>query len=341
MARPLTIALTGDVMLGRHMDEVIAERGTAYPWGNLAPVLNEADLLLVNLECALTSRNEASYNGGPKRFSFRTEPARGARALAEGGVDFASLANNHVGDFGSEGLIDTVTALDTARIAHAGAGINQAAARMPACLTAGGLRVSVVSVADYPAEWTATAESPGMNYLPVSTNASVMSIVKEALATAREESDLVIFSIHWGPNMRARPSRAFRSFAHRVIESGADLFWGHSAHVVHGIEVWKGKPILYDTGDFIDDYAVDPGLRNDRSALFLVRVSPPVIERIDVLPVEIADCQVNRATGPAYDWFTTRFKDRCRELGCTPLEFAGGLTISINLHQSSPSVSVQ
>ena len=87
--------------------------------------------------------------------------------------------------------------------------------------------------------------------------------------------------------MRAQPPEAFRQFARRVVEAGADIFWGHSAHVVQGIEVYEGKLILYDTGDFVDAYAVDGGLRNDLSALFLVEVAPPDIKGLDLMPVQI------------------------------------------------------
>ena len=115
--------------------------------------------------------------------------------------------------------------------------------------------------------------------------------------------------------MRVRPSAAFRAFAQRVIEAGADVFWGHSAHVVQGVELWRGKPILYDTGDFVDDYAVDPELRNDLSALFQLRLQPPAITRIDLLPVAIGRCQVNRADEAERDWFGQRFTALCAELG--------------------------
>ena len=89
-----------------------------------------------------------------------------------------------------------------------------------------------------------------------------------------------------------------------MIDAGADVFWGHSAHVVQGVEIWHDKPILYDTGDFVDDYAVDPELRNDLSALFLLRAGPPAIERIDVVPVAIGRCQVNRARGAEREWLS-------------------------------------
>ena len=92
-----------------------------------------------------------------------------------------------------------------------------------------------------------------------------------------------------------------------MIDAGADVFWGHSAHVVQGIEVWHGKPILYDTGDFVDDYAVDPELRNDLSGLFLLRARPPAIAWIDIVPVMISRCQVNRARGAERNLFSERF----------------------------------
>jgi poly-gamma-glutamate capsule biosynthesis protein CapA/YwtB (metallophosphatase superfamily) len=177
-----------------------------------------------------------------------------------------------------------------------------------------------------------------MNYLSISTAPRCIAIVEEVLAAARAESDLVIFSIPWGPNMRAGPTPAIRTFARRVIEVGADVFWGHSAHVVQGIEVWNGRPIFYDTSDFIDDHAVDPTLRNDRSALFLLRVAPPAIERIDVLPVEMHACQVNRAGEPGRAWFARWLKARRAELGSSVLELGDGLTIPLSASRAVQSV---
>lgn len=325
-----TIALAGDVMLGRLVDEVIAKRGPIYPWGDLLPVVRQADLFLINLECAVTSRTEEWHDGERKVFYFRADPARAAPTLAAGRVAFASLANNHAGDFDIAGLLETGEVLDRLGIAHAGAGIDLAAARAPARLNAGNLRVAVVAFADHPAVWAATPTSPGINYLPVSTAPATLAVVEETLAQAREDADLVIFSIHWGPNMRSRPTPGFREFAHRVIAAGADVFWGHSAHIVQGIELWQGRPILYDTGDFIDDYAVDPELRNDLSALFLLRVGASAVERVDLLPVAITHCQVNRAQGREREWIVRRLTELCNEFG-TDVQVEGDyLTIRLS-----------
>jgi poly-gamma-glutamate capsule biosynthesis protein CapA/YwtB (metallophosphatase superfamily) len=329
MTHGLTIALAGDVMLGRHVDEVLAVQDAAYAWGDLLPVLRNADLFLVNLECALTAATEEWRDGGRKVFSFRADPARGIATLTAGGVDYASLANNHAGDFDAVGLIDTVTVLDRAGIAHAGAGVDLAAARAPARLSLDGYRVAVVAFADHPPVWAATATTPGINYLPVSTTPEAIAVVERSLAAARAEADLVIFSIHWGPNMRARPTPAFRAFARRVVDAGADVFWGHSAHLVQGVEVWHGHPILYDSGDFVDDYATDPALRNDLSGLFLLRIAPPAIARIELLPAQIGDCRVNRARGRERDWFAQRFGALCAELGTRVVDDGDVLVVPV------------
>ena len=251
-------------MLGRMVNHTIAGRGFVYPWGDVIRAARDrADLFLINLECALTSNTVRSFDGREKEFYFRADPSV-VETLGLGRVDFVSLANNHAGDYGDAGLLETVRVLDEAGIAHAGAGATHEAAVAPAYLTSNGERVGIVAFADHPREWEATDRSPGINITSVDRWPAG---VRDAIAEARRHADVVIFSIHWGPNMRARPGGAFREFAQQVIDAGVDVFWGHSAHVVQGIQFWHSGVILYDTGDFIDDYAVDASLRNDLSAL--------------------------------------------------------------------------
>lgn len=325
---PLTLAIAGDVMLGRLVNQVIPVRGFAHPWGNLVPVIYTADLFLINLECALTAHTQRWHDGEYKAFYFRADPAV-INTLKIGRVSFASLANNHTLDFGVEGLLETLRVLDEAGIAHAGAGPNLEAARAPARLNAKGWRISVVAFADYPPAWAATATSPGINYTPVSLDPKHFSVVESVLRAAREDADMVVFSIHWGPNMRARPPKTFRDFARAVVEAGADIFWGHSAHVVQGMETWQDKLILYDTGDFVDDYAVDELLRNDLAALFLVRVTPPVIERVELVPVHIDNMQVNLAQGDDREWFARRITELCAEMGTEVVPGPERLTVAV------------
>jgi poly-gamma-glutamate synthesis protein (capsule biosynthesis protein) len=129
--------------------------------------------------------------------------------------------------------------------------------------------------------------------------------------------------------MRSRPSSDFRDFARAVLSAGADLFWGHSAHVVQGIEFWEGKAILFDTGDFVNDYAVNGDLRNDLSALFRVTVQPPHVVGLEAIPVVIDDMRVNLARGTQREWFCRNLTAVCSERGTRVLEQEAGPALTI------------
>ena len=324
-------------MLGRNVAEAIAARGFGSPWGDVMPLLREADLFLVNLECALTRSLERWRDGRFKMFYFRAGP-EAVETLRLARVDFACLANNHAADFGMDGLLETVRVLDEAGIAHAGAGKDEKAALAPALLAAGGFRIGVTAFADHPEEWAAGPRAPGINYIPVSTEAKVLRRVEAAIAAARKDADFVVFTIHWGPNMRSRPSSEFRDFARAVLSAGADLFWGHSAHVVQGVEFWGGKAILYDTGDFLDDYAVDGDLRNDLSALFRVTVQPPQVVGVEAIPVVIDDMRVNLAQGTQREWFHRNLAALCSERGTRVVEQETRPALTILPATEHPSV---
>jgi poly-gamma-glutamate synthesis protein (capsule biosynthesis protein) len=185
------------------------------------------------------------------------------------------------------------------------------------------MRVAVLAFADYPDTWAATETGPGLNFTTISVMDSDFAPVAEAISVARSAADLVVFSIHWGPNMRERPPLEFRHFAHRVVDEGVDVFWGHSAHIVQGVEFRNGSVILYDAGDFVDDYAVDPRLRNDLGALFVVRAIPHHVEEVSLVPARIDHMQVNWAVGQERSWLIRRMELLCHEFG-TGIEGDGG-----------------
>jgi poly-gamma-glutamate capsule biosynthesis protein CapA/YwtB (metallophosphatase superfamily) len=130
--------------------------------------------------------------------------------------------------------------------------------------------------------------------------------------------------------MRARPSSEFRNFARAVLSAGADLFWGHSAHLVQGVEFWNGKPILYDTGDFVDDYVVDSDLRNDLSALFRVTIRPPRVIGLEAIPVAIDAMRVNLARGTQHARFLRHLTALCSEMGTRVAQQEAGLAVTIS-----------
>jgi poly-gamma-glutamate capsule biosynthesis protein CapA/YwtB (metallophosphatase superfamily) len=146
----------------------------------------------------------------------------------------------------------------------------------------GSLSVKATTATFNPRCWKHPA---GTNYIQISLAEESLKVVKESIIKSRTTgADVVIFSIHWGPNMAERPSPLFREFAHAVMDAGADVFHGHSAHVFQGIEMHRGKPIIYDSGDFVDDYSVDPVLRNDRGLIFRLLVEEKQVKHLDCFP---------------------------------------------------------
>lgn len=313
MAKPgRTLIFGGDTMLGRTVAEHLAAHGRLAVWKDVLPALWEADLVLVNLECALTRNRVEWSNGERKAFSFRADPSA-VEALTAAGIDFVSLANNHVLDYGVDGLRETLEVLDRAGIAHAGAGMDLSAAERPARLIADGMRVAVVACADHPEAWAAGPGRPGIRFVRIGSETDLERIAR-SLSDARTGSDLVVLTLHWGPNMRDRPSKEFRKLARAAIDAGADVVWGHSAHVVQGVELHDGRPILYDTGELVDDYAVDQELRNDLGALFRVHVRGSVVDEVTVLPIRIDDMRTGRAAGEDRVWLVEKFRSLCAAL---------------------------
>lgn len=317
----LTLALTGDVMLGRLVNDRLKSMQPHEVWGNVLPHLLQADLRIINLECALTLQRKP-WARSWKKFHFRADP-KTVRVLLAAQIDACTLANNHILDYEERGLRDTLSMLDKTGIRHAGAGANAEEAAAPALLDVPGdppCRVALLSFTDNEPDFAAGKDKAGTNYLPVSLDAKTFARIGNSIAQARTQgADLVIFSNHWGANFIERPSHEFRQFARRVLELGADIYHGHSAHISQGIEIHQGKPILYDTGNFIDDYAVHPLLRNDRSCLCKLMFEEKKLCRIELLPVSLSVAKVTLAHGGEFDAICDRMELLCRELD-TPLK---------------------
>jgi len=326
----ITLALTGDVMLGRGVAEALDDHmRPEEPWGDVMPLLYAADLRIINLECAITD-NEQPWTRTPKVFHFRAKPSA-IETLRAAQIDACSLANNHTLDFEEEGLLDTLEHLDAAGIRHAGAGRNQEEAADPAIFTMRvdhTSRVALLAFTDNEPPFAAGTVRPGTNYLPISLKPDTLRQVERAVSNVCEMGvDTVIFSNHWGPNMVQRPKEIFRRFARAVIDRGVDIYYGHSAHVFQGVEIYGGKPILYDTGDFIDDYAVDPELRNDWSFLFQLSVEGGRFERLDLTPVKLSHARVDLATGGEREIILDRMERLSAEMGTVFARREGALVL--------------
>jgi poly-gamma-glutamate synthesis protein (capsule biosynthesis protein) len=136
--------------------------------------------------------------------------------------------------------------------------------------------------------------------------------------------------------MVTAPPAPFREFAHATIDAGFDLVHGHSAHVFQGIEIYRGRPIFYDTGDFIDDYRVDAKLRNDWSFIFLADVAqPPRVERVRLIPTRLTYARVDLATGDEAKAICARMIERCAALGTPAVQTGEHLTVECEVHKTA------
>jgi len=317
----IKIGFTGDVMIGRLVNAHLRKAAPSYIWGDLLPHFLGMDLNLINLEAALTY----STDQVPKVFNFKSDPEH-VQSLKEASIHVVNLANNHVLDFGEKGLLETLNILDTAHIQHVGAGTSLAQARVPVIMAQKGITIGILGCTDNEPSWAAKHNHCGVHYVDVGDFNAIASDIK----ALRPRVDILILSMHWGPNMCERPSKGFMQFAHQLIDAGVDIFHGHSAHIFQGVEVYKDRLILYDTGDFIDDYYVDPYLRNDRSFFFEVTVSKNGVESLNMIPVLISKFQVNRSFGEEAEETMHRMMMLSQKLG-TKIERAND-RLNLSIH---------
>jgi poly-gamma-glutamate synthesis protein (capsule biosynthesis protein) len=287
----LRILLVGDVMLGRGVNELLRHRPVDYVWGETLPLFYQADFRICNLECALSDRGRPWPD---KEFHFRADP-KNVLALTKAKIGAVSLANNHTLDFGKEALADTLRVLDQAGIGHAGAGLNSAAALQPAVRKVGRRKIGLVAFTDNEPDWEAHVDVPGVAYVPVDLREDRATRLFETIQQMRHKVDILVVSAHWGPNWGYEPPSPQLSFAHRMIELGADVVYGHSGHVFRGVEIYRGRPVIYCAGNFIDDYAVDNVERNDESFAFILEYARKRLTRMFLHPTVIAGYQANLA----------------------------------------------
>jgi poly-gamma-glutamate synthesis protein (capsule biosynthesis protein) len=281
----------------------------AYPWGDALGVLaaRAPHVRIVNLETAVTTSDSWWPD---KRIHYRMHPANlpSLTCLARAGVDCCVLANNHVLDWGYAGLDETLAWLHAAGLHTAGAGRDAEAAAAPAVIELGeegAAGIPTASVQDdentarrllvyaygsetagVPPAWAASARHNGVNVLPDLSIKSADAIARH-VADARRPGNLVVISLHWGDNWGFHVSRAEQAFAERLIDAGAaDVIHGHSSHHVRAIQVYRGKPVFYGCGDFLNDYEGIPGHTQYRPDLTLMYF--PVLDAATGLLSELA-----------------------------------------------------
>jgi poly-gamma-glutamate capsule biosynthesis protein CapA/YwtB (metallophosphatase superfamily) len=300
------LALAGDTMLGRAVALALEGRPPqSLVADEIAELTRAADLFVLNLECCISEGGEPV----PKWFNFRAPP-QAVETLLHLGVDCVTLANNHALDYGVECLLDTFAYLQQAGIRWAGAGTGVEQARAPVVLQG----LTVVAFSDHEAGFAAGPDRPGIAYADIAQGVPGWLLKRAPGALVWP---------HWGPNMTSEPRPYVRAAAQELRDAGAALVAGTSAHVFHGVE----GNVLYDLGDFIDDYAVDRKLRNDLGLLFFVDLEPDGPRRLEAVPIKLEYAYTRLARGEEAGWIRKRFREACADFGTDVREEDGRLVI--------------
>ena len=309
--RSVQLGFVGDLILGRHVSEAL--RGGLAPadmWGGLRPRMLATDAMIGNLEGPITT-HPVKW-GRWKAFYFRADPLA-LDALRAGNFKCLALANNHTIDYGAQGMFDTRKHLEAAGIAFAGAGADPDQAMKPALFTAGQVRIGFVSITNTVPAFRARPDRPGTNYWRISSDRQTVGRLAGLVHDLRRAgAEVIILSVHWGPNYRWWPPKRYQAFARRAIDLGVDIVHGHSAHILQAVEFHGRGVILYDTGDYIDDLIVVRGFRSDYSCLFLIEAGPGLSPSLRMVPAKLSVARVNRATGDDADTIRRDMIRRCR-----------------------------
>lgn len=315
----LRLAVMGDISLGRRIARFIEDNGLDYPLSPMRHYIRQADLAIANCEAALSDRGAPIPDKG---IWLRGSPAS-APALTWGGIDVVTLANNHILDYDSPALLQTMDVLRANGLPFAGAGADIAAARRPAYVEAAGLRVAVLAYSEfadlfwsyrYPRSFTATSDLPGVAPLRAPE-------VVDDIAAAAAEADIVVAVLHWGVEESLAPTPGQRELARQMCAAGADVVVGTHPHVLQGVEAFArgggdggagggaggatgGAPgrqpgrsvVFYSLGNFVYDQYKDP---NVRTVLALVELGRDGARRVEFIPARVEMGRPCPVTGDA------------------------------------------
>ncbi len=241
------LSFVGDVIFASTVEYVLQDKGFDYPYTNVKPFLQDADLTIANLESPITKRGDEQK----KEYVYRSPP-EALPAFKEAGFDLVNLANNHILDYGVEGLIDTFDNLDKAGLKRVGAGRNVKEAFQPVVIEKKGMKIAFVSFSKVvpTADWKAGKYPDGKDR-PGVADTYALEMPLESIRQAKTMADIVIVIAHWGVERNDLPEAYQKEYARKYIDAGADLIIGGHPHVLQGFESYKGKWIAYSLGNFL------------------------------------------------------------------------------------------
>lgn len=289
--KEISILATGDLYLGSRALPYLKKRKPSYPFSGIESYINNADLVIANLESPLTNHNEKYVE---KKFLLKAPPSFADR-IKDSGIDIVTLANNHTMDFGIKGLSDTIVSLDRVKLPYTGAGMDLRASRKPAVKVVNGVSIAVLAYnKTYPLEFYSKTLRPG-------TAPGYPSYIKKDVMEAKKLYDIVVVAFHWGGERVFKPRDYQKKLGRLAIDSGASLVIGHHPHIVQGVEVYGEGLIFYSLGNYSFGFY---GNKNKplegmlARVVFKVKGDSVTIKEKSIVPLNVNNWEVHFAPRP-------------------------------------------
>ena len=284
---------SGDCILARRMHYFYEKYGKDWILGDVPSITNECDVVMTNLETVISNRGKISPKGDKRPYVFRGSPEL-VDILLELNVNVVTTANNHSVDYGETGLKEQKKILNKLDIATPGSGINYDEASEAEYIKIGDVTLAFVSIFTFWQSdlYCATKERTGVFH--ITDKVKIIEELTRVYKEANKYADLVIVSPHWTKNWTSVPTEDEQKLARDIIDIGYDAIIGHSSHILHGIEIYKNKPIIYDMGTFlVDNVSGHKDLNN--SACFVLTFDKTGFDKVEVYPLTLGNGKVRLA----------------------------------------------
>jgi poly-gamma-glutamate synthesis protein (capsule biosynthesis protein) len=291
------------------------------PFRETAEFLKDADITFANLECTLSTKGEKLINKG---IWLRAEP-KAVEGLKYADIDIVNIANNHILDYNDPAMLETIEVLEQNNIRHIGAGKNIDDARKPSIIEVQGVRVGFLAYSDMYQYGFGIPGKKELRYFEAKSDKGGIAplkyeYIKQDIQKLRNQVDLLAVSLHWGVEDSHHVPHEQRELAHKIMDDGVDIILGHHPHELQGIEIYKGKPIVYSMGNFIFDQNHKD---NNESMIVDVDFVNGEVVRLEVIPLQIvAKKQTVFAKGQDAEHIMEYLKDLSQQLN-TKAEIQG------------------
>ncbi|MHB8842626.1 MAG: CapA family protein [Candidatus Aquicultor sp.] len=288
----------GDMAFNGQIGDTLRDKGAQDIFSDITQVLQSGDVVVGDLESPLSP---GSQTPGSNKSAVLGAP-EAATGMKNAGINLVSLANDHMMDYGTAGLIDTITRLNRAGIAHAGAGSNSQQAYTRTVLTIKGKKVAFLALSSIAPD-NARAQEDKAGIAANKRRSYIDSLIKESA----RQNDYLIVSCHWGDEGSTEIMSSQRKFAKRAIDAGADVVIGSHPHIMQGIEIYNGRCIAYSPGNFI----YPSGSGNSGQAFVLkLSLAKGMIIKAEVIPISVDPSgKPSLATGCAAGAILQKLKD--------------------------------